>query len=142
MDNTTYMFTTSKSPSPILAVSSKDGTELSTLGSIKIGIPASSQSGNQSENRSSISPHPISRSDTIASYDRAYIRVCITMPSQFGWRSWRSYEAAIESLAVGIYLYATFVMTSILFLNADKAIWWATVMTTCLSGVRIFATLF
>ena len=48
----------------------------------------------------------------------------------------------IETIAVGIYLYATFVLTSLLFLNADKAIVYATVMAICLSVVRILVVLF
>lgn len=70
------------------------------------------------------------------------VTIRITMPSSFGWRSWRWYEAVIETMAVGIYLYATFVLTSLLFLNADKAIAYATVMAICLSVVRILTVLF
>ncbi|KAL8957178.1 MAG: hypothetical protein Q9193_005484 [Seirophora villosa] len=70
------------------------------------------------------------------------VTIRITMPSSFGWRSWRSYEAVIETMAVGIYLYATFVLTSLLFLNADKAIVYAIVMAICLSFVRILTVLF
>ncbi|MCJ1429741.1 hypothetical protein MMC29_007656, partial [Sticta canariensis] len=50
------------------------------------------------------------------------VTVRIVMPSSFGFRSWRCYETMIETTAVGIYLYATFVLTSLLFLNADGAI--------------------
>ena len=70
------------------------------------------------------------------------VTIRIVMPSNFGFRSWRWYEAIIETIAVGIYLYATFVMTSLLFLNADKAIVYATVMAICLSVVRILVVLF
>lgn len=66
----------------------------------------------------------------------------IAMPSSLGWRSWRSYEAVIGTMAVGVYLYATFVLTSLLFLNADKAIDYATVMAICLSLVRILTVVF
>lgn len=66
----------------------------------------------------------------------------IVMPSSFGFCSWRLYEAIIETTAVGIYLYATFVMTSLVFLNADKAMAYATVMAICLSVVRILVVLF
>jgi len=84
----------------------------------------------------------VKRSDTVISYGGNCVIVRITMPSNYGPRSWRWYEAFIESLAVGIYLYATFVLTSTLFLNADKAIIYSTVMTVCLSAVRILTTLF
>ena len=70
------------------------------------------------------------------------VTIRVAMPSNFGFRSWRWYEAIIETLAVGIYLYATFVLTSLLFLNADKAIEYATVMAICLSVVRILTVLF
>ena len=70
------------------------------------------------------------------------VSIRVTMPSSFGFRSWRWYEALIETMAVGIYLYATFVLTSLLFLNADKAIEYATVMAICLSVVRILTVLF
>ncbi|KAL8902934.1 MAG: hypothetical protein Q9171_007561, partial [Xanthocarpia ochracea] len=65
----------------------------------------------------------IQRSDTI-SVPRGSncVTIRITMPSSLGLRSWRWYEAAIETMAVGVYLYATFVLTSLLFLNADNAI--------------------
>ena len=85
----------------------------------------------------------IQRNDT-ASAPRGSncVTIRITMPSNFGWRSWRWYEAVIETIAVGVYLYATFVLTSLLFLNADKAIGYATVMALCLSMVRILTVLF
>lgn len=70
------------------------------------------------------------------------VTIRVTMPSNFGFRSWRWYEALVETVAVGIYLYATFVLTSLLFLNADKAIEYATVMSICLSVVRILTVLF
>ncbi|KAL8653517.1 MAG: hypothetical protein Q9226_003825 [Calogaya cf. arnoldii] len=70
------------------------------------------------------------------------VTIRIAMPSSFGWRSWRWYETVIETMAVGVYLYATFVLTSMLFLNADKAIGYATVMAICLSLVRILTVLF
>lgn len=82
------------------------------------------------------------RTNTFITYGQDCVTVRITMHSDFGFRSWRCFEAIIESLAVGIYLYATFVLTSSLFLNADKAIVYAVVMTVCLSGIRILSTLF
>lgn len=73
--------------------------------------------------------------------DGNYVTIRITVPSSLGWRSWRWYEAVIETLAVGVYLYATFVLTSIMFLNADNAMMYATVMALCLSMVRILTAL-
>ena len=84
----------------------------------------------------------IRRSDTSVAYGSNCVTIRVVMPSNFGFRSWRWYEALIETTAVGIYLYATFVLTSLLFLNADKAIVYATVMAICLSVVRILTVLF
>lgn len=52
-------------------------------------------------------------------------------------RAWGWYEAGIEALAVGIYLYATFVLTSSLFISGSTAIVYMTVMVLCLSTIRI-----
>lgn len=69
------------------------------------------------------------------------VTIRIAMPSDFGWRSWRCYEAMIETMAVGIYLYATFILTSLVFLSSDQAMQYATVMAICLSVVRILIAL-
>ena len=84
----------------------------------------------------------IRRSDTFLPGGGNCVKIRVTMPSNFGFRSWRWYEALIETAAVGMYLYATFVLTSLLFLNADKAIEYATVMAICLSVVRVLTVLF
>jgi hypothetical protein len=103
---------------------------------------ASSSNTLQQPNQLELLTTTTNRSNTIATYGQDYVTVRITMHSNFGIRSWRCFEAIIECLAVGIYLYATFVLTSTLFLNADKAIEYATVMALCLSGVRILSVLF
>ncbi|KAI9784561.1 MAG: hypothetical protein M1839_001783 [Geoglossum umbratile] len=82
------------------------------------------------------------RSGTTLLYGDHCVAIRIVMPSNLGLRSWRCYEAIVEASAVGIYLYATFVLTSTLFLNADKAMIYATIMTLCLSAVRIMSILF
>lgn len=83
-------------------------------------------------------PKPTVRhSQTSTRKDSNLITIRIEMPSNYGFRSWPYYEVILESVAVGIYLYATFVLTSTLFLNADKAMWFAVVMALCLSGVRV-----
>jgi len=90
----------------------------------------------------------LNRSPTIPSltYDSAHktptVVIRINMPHDFGVRSWRWYEAILEALAVGFYLYATFVLTSTLFISGEMALVYAIVMTLCLSGVRILGTLF
>lgn len=52
-------------------------------------------------------------------------------------QSWRWFEAIIEALAVGIYLYATFVLTSSLFIDGNASIVYMTTMVLCLSAIRI-----
>jgi len=61
------------------------------------------------------------------------ITITITMchESHCGW-----FEATIETLAVGIYLYATFVLTGSLFLSRELAIIDATVMVLSLGAIR------
>lgn len=45
----------------------------------------------------------IQRSDTTSGPQGSNcVTVRITMPSNFGWRSWRWYEAVIETIAVGV----------------------------------------
>lgn len=102
----------------------------------------SAESNTEQQDHLGMTPGTTSRANTIATYGKDCVTVRITMHSNFGFRSWRCYETIIECLAVGIYLYATFVLTSTLFLNADHAIEYATVMALCLSGVRILSTLF
>src|SRR5436190_16522583 len=80
---------------------------------------------------------PISRTETYVYYGEYCITVRITMPSNFGLRSWRTLETFIEVIAVGIYLYATFVLMSTLFFNSDRAMIFAAIMGFCLSFVRI-----
>ena len=88
-------------------------------------------------------PMIVRRSSTALSIRGSnYVTIRIVMPSNFGIRSWRWYEAIIETTAVGIYLYTTFVLTSLLFLNADKAMYYATSMAICLSVVRVLIALF
>lgn len=64
--------------------------------------------------------------------------ITITMHTDHSW-SW--YETIIETLAVGIYLYATLVLTSILFLNGQQAIVYTVVMILSLSVIRILEAL-
>jgi hypothetical protein len=55
--------------------------------------------------------------------------------------SWGWFEAILEALAVGIYLYATFVLTSLLYLSGQQAIVYATPMSLSLSAIRVWGTL-
>ncbi|KAL9117363.1 MAG: hypothetical protein Q9187_006101 [Circinaria calcarea] len=55
--------------------------------------------------------------------------------------SWDWFESTIEALAVGVYLYATFVVTSSLFLSGTQAILYATVMILSMSAIRVLESL-
>ena len=64
--------------------------------------------------------------------------ITITMRHENHW-GW--FEATIETLAVGLYLFATFVLTSSLFLSGEQAIIYATVMVLSLGAIRVFQAL-
>jgi hypothetical protein len=85
---------------------------------------------------------PVSRTETFVSYGEYCITMQVVMPTNFGVRSWRTLEAFIEVMAVGIYLYATFVLMSLIFFTAERAIVFATQMAICLSFVRVIGLLF
>ncbi|OXV10961.1 hypothetical protein Egran_01278 [Elaphomyces granulatus] len=85
---------------------------------------------------------PISRTETFVSYGEHCITVKVVMPTNLGFRSWRTLEAFIEVMAVGIYLYATFILMSLVFFTAQRAIVFAIQMSICLSFVRIIGLLF
>jgi hypothetical protein len=70
------------------------------------------------------------------------IIVRVTMPSEKGLFSWRWYESILEALAVGIYLYATIVLTSIQFISGSTGLIFASIMAVCMSVVRILGEIF
>ncbi len=107
-------------------------------------IVATQSQHSQQQRRSSPPPSTpfVTRSNTFVLAGSKCVTIRVVMPSNFGFRSWRWYETIIETVAIGIYLYATFVLTSLLFLNADKAIAYATVLAICLSVARILTVLF
>jgi len=69
---------------------------------------------------------------TVSGSRLAVWRITITITMRH--ESW--FEATIETLAVGIYLYATFVLTGSLFLSRELAIIDATVMVLSLGAIR------
>lgn len=71
--------------------------------------------------------------------DDETLTVCVEFPSEAHWRWWNT---AIQAVAVGIYLYATFVLSSVLFLTGNEAILYAVGMTLSLSAIRIMSALF
>jgi len=64
--------------------------------------------------------------------------VRVEFPTEASCRWWNT---AIQAVAVGIYLYATFVLSSVLFLTGNEAIMYAVVMTLSLSAIRIMNAL-
>lgn len=61
----------------------------------------------------------------------------ITMRYQSGWQ-W--YETGIETMAVGVYLYATIVLGSILFLTGESSIEYVVMLVLSLAVIRIVGT--
>lgn len=55
--------------------------------------------------------------------------------------SWAWFDAVIETLAVGVYLYATFMLTSSLFIDGNAGIVYMTTMVLCLSAASILEAL-
>jgi hypothetical protein len=68
--------------------------------------------------------------------------VAITMLEEEGICSWHWYEATIETLAVGVYLYATFVLTSMQFLSGNTGLAFVTIIVLCSSMVRLLVNIF
>jgi hypothetical protein len=89
-----------------------------------------------------LSPVSKANAGNTDSADRPKIVLAITMPHEMGIRSWRWYEATIETLAVGVYLYATFVFTSCQFLSGNTGLTFVTIMALCSSIVRILENVF
>lgn len=77
-----------------------------------------------------------------SSLNQPTIVLSISMHDEMGIRSWRWYEATIETLAVGVYLYATFVLTSTQFLSGNTGLTFVTIMALCSSVVRILENIF
>jgi hypothetical protein len=65
--------------------------------------------------------------------------VRVEFPTEAHYRWWNT---AIQTVAVGIYLYATFVLSSVLFLTGNESILYAVGMTLSLSAIRIMSALF
>ena len=88
------------------------------------------------------SPVPTTAANSQLSQSEPTIVLAISMPDEMGIRSWRWYEATIETLAVGVYLYATFVLTSTQFLSGNTGLTFVTIMALCSSVVRILENIF
>lgn len=127
------------------------GEEIDRISTSDIGIALHSYQSESHSHRSELGRQASSssapeivrlKSTALLVGRRNCVTIRIVMKSCFGFCSWGCYEAIVETIAVGIYLYATFVLTSLLFLNADKAIIYATIMAICLSVIRILVVLF
>ena len=68
--------------------------------------------------------------------DRLILRITLRSPHLHRW-----WDTAINAIAVGIYLYATFVLSSTLFLTGYEAMLYAVGMTLSLSAIRIMTAL-
>lgn len=88
--------------------------------------------------------HPLSPTSpaAIRRQQRPHFTIKMHMPSSSGLRSWRTFEAFIETMAVGIYLFATFVLTSVLFLSGQEAIIYATVLILSQGVIRFLGLIF
>ena len=66
------------------------------------------------------------------------IIVRVELPSEGHLRWWNT---AMQAVAMGIYLYATFVLSSVMFLTGQEAILYAVCMVLSLSAIRILTAL-
>lgn len=107
--------------------------------SLLAASPAASQA---SPTTSPKAPVATSSANSQPSSGHPTIVLAITMPHEMGVRSWRWYEATIETLAVGVYLYATFTLTSLQFLSGNTGLTFVTIMALCSSVVRILENIF
>lgn len=69
-------------------------------------------------------------------FDTIIVSVELNSEAHLRWSN-----TAVQTVAVGIYLYATFVLSSSLFLTGQEAILYAVGMTLSLSAVRIMTAL-
>ncbi|KAI9750653.1 MAG: hypothetical protein M1815_001688 [Lichina confinis] len=65
--------------------------------------------------------------------------VRVEFPNETSWRWWNTF---IQAIAVGVYLYATFVLGSTLFLTGYESILYCVCMVLSLSAIRIMSALF
>ena len=77
-------------------------------------------------------------SSQISKEPEPHFSVTITMRHNSSW-AW--YESIIEALAVGIFLYATFILTSSLFLTGEQAIIYASVMILSMSTIKLLESI-
>ena len=102
-------------------------------------MPRITRMGNQNAaTRVQASPIPL----TLPPYDDGgeddTIIVRVELPSEGHLRWWNT---AMQAVAMGIYLYATFVLSSVMFLTGQEAILYAVCMVLSLSAIRILTAL-
>lgn len=68
-------------------------------------------------------------------YDTIIVRVELRSEAHLRW-----WITALQTVAMAIYLYATFILSSVLFLTGQEAISYAITMTLSLSAIRIMST--
>jgi hypothetical protein len=118
--------------------------DLGKTANVPIGTKAASPDTGSEPTASTGSPSPVTTSSVgnPDPEDRPKIVLTIALPHETGIRSWRWYEAIIETLAVGVYLYATFVFTSCQFLSGNTGLTFVSIMALCSSLVRILENIF
>jgi hypothetical protein len=119
------------------AASSLSGTNKASSGTTSSPVPPAASTSLQTK-----SPVSTTAANNQSSPRQPTIVLAISMPDEMGIRSWRWYEATIETLAVGVYLYATFVLTSTQFLSGNTGLAFVTIMALCSSVVRILENIF
>lgn len=119
------------------AAASLSGTNKARSGSTSSPVPPAASTSLQAK-----SPVSTTAQNNQSSPSQPTIVLAISMPDEMGLRSWRWYEATIETLAVGVYLYATFVLTSTQFLSGNTGLAFVTIMALCSSVVRILENIF
>jgi len=119
------------------AAASLSGTNKASPGPAPIPVPPVTATPSTSK-----SPTSATAANSQTDPSQPTIVLTISMPGEMGIRSWRWYEATIETLAVGVYLYATFVLTSTQFLSGNTGLAFVTIMALCSSVVRILENIF
>lgn len=119
------------------AAASLRGANKASPGTTSSPVPPTASTSLQAK-----SPVPTTAPNNQSFPSQPTIVLAISMPDEMGLRSWRWYEATIETLAVGVYLYATFVLTSTQFLSGNTGLAFVTIMALCSSVVRILENIF
>lgn len=104
----------------------------------RTGTPQSDVNIFQSPSMAPFESRPLLHtSQTAVGIPEKSFTVTITMHKEVFWHWW---EAGIETMAVGVYLYATIVLGSTLFLTGQSSIEYTVLMVLSLAVIRIVGT--